>query len=1494
MDENNDVSLLDKLKKIKEEIKHSWYKDCDRTEYMIEFTKMLKEMASKDTLEDYFSNDEQTLTEFKGEILQEIIGNILIQPKIYGDNGEEIALNLLLNLFKLFLKFHKNSNYSTIFERIRYIFHQDHGSNSFFSNHRYEDDEKKYNYSNFNSQFCSEFEKKNENTFKIGDEVDFIIDNNNNSRSIVDRNSWVRGKIKDIQNDEYIIGYCEDSDINIPKNDYNLSKKNTKTLDWEWRTNLKQYDVIDCFDRNKWYPATILDVIEEEENNGYKKIKYKIGFRLYPDHFKNLEDENDTYDKHTDIWKNEYNSDDAQIKTDNNGEKYVGDMDNCNEDIIFHSKRIQKFNTYSAVQQKNIKYNYSPTYGYSNDEEENKQMKIMNDKLINDSNINIDEFYYYELNGKKNYIIGKNKDFYYYYARLLKMMENENAFSEFIEILKNEPNTEEIYNIFFILTYSFPYLHEDYFKENSGIIKDSLIKYINSLKEKEMRKLPNDLIELVSNLLYKINEYNENNEDKDKDNPANNDKKELMNTYDEITLTFSMKTIKTTIFDRRLQGIKTLNEFIEKNQNNKEILKKIIGLIKDNEIISEIFGSNYHSQIISRSNEIVKLLLLENELKEEDIKLIWSCTKRGDLEAKLTILKLLSELAPNLNENDIEMLLNNIRENVDKKNNKEEIELVYKLSTQGKNNEKNIEHCCDYLCQCLLISNDSNIKKTPILEKILEIIEKDKKYLKKIFDICENCIKNNEKTILSYSILFEVMDKLANEKIDIIDDFIKDEHLLKLFEDNYNLYIKQSKDLLKKNDITEPDIIDKYIIDGFTHLENVKKRMEVYPFLINKYYTSYDFLPFLKNVLIENAVSPNDQLIFYDFVKKYISDNDNINTDTIIRKEKIRKELFDLISESNPTEITVEQLKLFIALFFDMNNEKIKLKESNKYESNNKDMEYEIVDVVDIDELKGLDKLWNMIFQIKEEKVLTVAINIIFQIYNNKNIEKLLEKCNNLIKEENTPPETIDKCLILLKLIIIESEKNCLFKPKSHLSLLKNCLINLPLKIKEKKLKDDNEDIKKFLLVGNTNINDLKILISKLYNLPPQNISFAFTEKYLKFLKSNNLLEKEVIDESNNNNTLYELIVEKNNNLKSELKPNEKIIFDNKKIEPPILIINGEMNPKLKNIIKDWFKEFTENTLKMGPSEVVNFIKGVTNQRTHISENENRVKSFLRDNDKDKKGYINEEEFINFYKKALESGNEKTVLQNLKTMGIKEDLRKADETYEINFIDNEKLPRYKLGNDLTFIENLIQKYYKNPNSNSSLIDFLLYLTTNENIYNDILDNLFNNNEENKDKESFVNKAFKDNSNYVEQNYIFIIIESILQDLEVYLYNKYIQSNDFIIFNNSQYKIVSEKYEPFDNEEKIGKKLNFVKNLIKSENFQNIINQVNYLLEKLSKLDNNNLNVISKLIDNCLRGLRILNIINNFCSIEGKEKENINCLKELKEHGVYNLGFCNLS
>ena len=45
---------------------------------------------------------------------------------------------------------------------------------------------------------------------------------------------------------------------------------------------LKKYDLVDAYDRNKhWWLFSIYDIVEQSDKYGNKKVKYRIGFRLY-------------------------------------------------------------------------------------------------------------------------------------------------------------------------------------------------------------------------------------------------------------------------------------------------------------------------------------------------------------------------------------------------------------------------------------------------------------------------------------------------------------------------------------------------------------------------------------------------------------------------------------------------------------------------------------------------------------------------------------------------------------------------------------------------------------------------------------------------------------------------------------------------------------------------------------------------------------------------------------------------------------------------------------------------------------------------------------------------------------------------------------------------------------------------------------------------------------------------------------------------------------
>ena len=103
---------------------------------------------------------------------------------------------------------------------------------------------------------------------------------------------------------------------------------------------------------------------------------------------------------------------------------------------------------------------------------------------------------------------------------------------------------------------------------------------------------------------------------------------------------------------------------------------------------------------------------------------------------------------------------------------------------------------------------------------------------------------------------------------------------------------------MEKNNIPSTDAKsrDKYVINGFTHSDNINKRIETLGNLVKYVYRDFDYISFLKEILITNAVSPNDKLIFYQFVKSFIT-NDSAAGGEENEEEKmaVKQKLFDLI-----------------------------------------------------------------------------------------------------------------------------------------------------------------------------------------------------------------------------------------------------------------------------------------------------------------------------------------------------------------------------------------------------------------------------------------------------------------------------------------------------------------------------------------------------------------------------------------------------------------------
>ena len=330
--ENQKTEFRKKLEELEEEVHKSWLKDLDKTKEFKELIIILQRIHESESIEEIFQNNQSDFSYFIGKFSYETISNILRQHYVYGENGDDVAFEVLLNYLRIFFKFMEKQNYLQLFDSIKEIFDP---SKSFYRGHSYSltkvmNEKKILTAEKFNELLPR---LKNNLDLAIGQEIDVLTESRKSYNPYQERKIWTRGIVKRVDS-EYLTVLIADDDnpICIRKLGFDYASKGTMAKDYEWRISLEEGDNIDCYDRGKWYPSTILSA-RKDNVNGLIKAEYKIGFRLYIDRTANWKD----YQK---FWP-----DKIGIQKDSNGIDYIGDSENVDELIPSYSKRIQKLNT---------------------------------------------------------------------------------------------------------------------------------------------------------------------------------------------------------------------------------------------------------------------------------------------------------------------------------------------------------------------------------------------------------------------------------------------------------------------------------------------------------------------------------------------------------------------------------------------------------------------------------------------------------------------------------------------------------------------------------------------------------------------------------------------------------------------------------------------------------------------------------------------------------------------------------------------------------------------------------------------------------------------------------------------------------------------------------------------------------------------------------------------------------------------------------------------
>jgi hypothetical protein len=324
--------------------------------------------------------------------------------------------------------------------------------------------------------------------------------------------------------------------------------------------------------------------------------------------------------------------------------------------------------------------------------------------------------------------------------------------------------------------------------------------------------------------------------------------------------------------------------------------KELVDIMRRLGVFENVFCENTHYQLITRSDQLIRLFFSEKVVLPEEIDLIWAvCNKLGHIHIKLEIYKIILDVLKvsyiTMSDETKEYFIDKLKTVNPSDLIEKDIELITELGKKGgyqfrKPPDGFVKKSADFLWSIAVLDKEyPRIIAPAARKKFCEAVQNWEDPIKEIYvsQAIDN-ITSEKLPLQNLKIAKKLIEKMNTSQYpagkrtrkDFLCDLIEHQDFITILIDDMENYITFANSVVEKGDLN-PDTVKTYEHEGahlFTHFKNVRSRLKILRNML-VYANAQMTAPQMERVydifVQKSALKVHDQNVFFWWFKLMIN-----------------------------------------------------------------------------------------------------------------------------------------------------------------------------------------------------------------------------------------------------------------------------------------------------------------------------------------------------------------------------------------------------------------------------------------------------------------------------------------------------------------------------------------------------------------------------------------------------------------------------------------------